>query len=305
MKVIIGGGTGFIGRTLLRALIREKHEVVLLTRHPGMISHLGLDGVSGIQWDGESASSWADEIDGADAVINLAGESIAAKRWSQEQKEKIVASRVNSTKAIVQAVEKAKAKPSVLINASAIGFYGNVDEGKVSESTPKGKGFLADTCERWEKEAIVAEHFGVRVALLRIGIVLERRGGALAKMLPPFRFFAGGPLGSGNQWFPWVHRDDVVNIILFLLTTNVSGPVNATAPDSVRMKEFCKILGKVMQRPSWAPVPPFVLKLMLGKQMADELLLSGQCVTPERLEEKGYHFRHPKLEQALRSILNK
>jgi len=198
-------------------------------------------------------------------------------------------------------MKDAAAKPKVFISSSAVGYYGNVDEGEVLESHPKGRGFLADTCERWENEARKAEALGIRTVLLRIGIVLEKGGGALGKMLPPFRLFAGGPIGSGKQWFPWIHRADVVDIILFAIKTEaLKGPVNMTAPTPLRMKEFSAGLGDAIHRPSWAPVPAFALKTLLG-EMAD-MLLEGQKAVPKKLIGAGYRFRYPELGRALKSI---
>lgn len=254
------------------------------------------------KWDAEKDGPWSQSIDGAQAVINLTGEPIAAKPWTPHQKRLLLTSRINSTKAIVQAIAKAKIKPAVLINASAVGFYGNVPEGDVTEMNHAGEGFLADVCSAWEKEALKAADYGVRVVLLRIGIVMEMGGGALAKMLPPFKMFAGGPLGSGKQWFPWIHRDDIVGAILFALKNPaISGPINLTAPTPVRMNEFCSELGRAMGRPSWAPVPGFALKLLLGEM--SEMLLNGQKVIPQKLLQAGYKFKYPDLRESLRTIL--
>ena len=301
MKIILAGGTGFIGKALIQTLVGEGHRVVILTRHAGKMKWMNKRFVTEIIWDGKHLGDWAKEFDGVDAVINLAGESIAAKRWSAAQKKHIIDSRISSTKAIVDAIRQANHKPSVLINASAVGYYGNVENGDVTESSPKGSGFLSDTCDQWEKEAREAEVLGVRVVILRFGVVLGEGGGALSKMIPPFKMFIGGPLGSGRQWFPWVHREDVTGVIHFaLINTKLSGPVNVTAPDSVNMKQFCKQLGKAMGRPSWAPVPAFALKLMLGEM--SEMLLTGQKAVPKKLSENGYSFYYPSLEEALKKL---
>ena len=216
----------------------------------------------------------------------------------------IVNSRVDATRALVEAIEKAKRKPRVLINASAVGYYGNIPEGDVTEAHPMGEGFLASTCCQWEKESVVAEKMGVRTVLLRLGIVLEKDGGVLRKMIPLFKIFAGGYFGSGRQWFPWIHRDDVVGIILFALDNGaISGPTNATAPRPVTMRDFCHELGKVLKRPSWIPVPGFALKLMLGEMSS--MLLGGQKAIPIKLLDNHYSFKFAKLEDALRSSLVK
>lgn len=304
MLVVIAGGTGFIGNALLEQFVKGKHQVILLSRDAGSLKHLEKDTVSAEQWDAKTIDTWAKRLDGADAVVNLTGEPIAAKRWTPSQKERILKSRVDATKAIVSAIEKVKNKPAVLINASAVGYYGNVEKGDVTESHPKGSDFLAGVCEKWEQEALAAEKHGVRVVVLRIGIVLAKNGGALSKMIPPFKMFAGGPLGSGKQWFPWVHRDDVAGAILFAIKNEkVAGPINVTAPEPVTMKEFCKTLGKVIRKPSWAPVPAFALKILLG-EMSD-MLLTGQRAIPKKLQEAGYTFKYPKLEKALMAALGK
>ncbi len=302
MKIILSGGTGFIGKALLDRLLVAGHRIVLLTRNPGP-ARLLIQGYGEVQkWDGRAAGEWTSHIESADAVINLAGESIIAKRWTARQKEKIISTRIAATKAIVEAISKAAKKPSVFVNASAIGYYGNVENEEVTKSRSKGNGFLADTCEQWENTAREAEKSGVRVVLTRIGIVLEKEGGALQRMLLPFQIFMGGHLGSGKQWFSWIHRDDIVEAIIFLLgASNIVGPVNLVSPNPVSMKEFCKVLGKVMGRPSWAPVPSFVLRSVLGEM--SEMLLTGQRVIPQKLKEAGYRFKYPRLEEALAAIL--
>ena len=301
MKIVLSGATGFIGRHLVETLSREAHTLMVLTRHPS--GRGGTESLKFETWDAKNLGAWVEQMEGADALINLSGESIAARRWSPEQKKRIYASRIDAAKALVQALAKARQRPKVLINASAVGYYGNVEQGEVTESCGKGRGFLADTCDQWEKEARVAEIVGTRVVLARFGVVLEKEGGALQKMLPPFQFFMGGPLGSGRQWFPWIHREDAVRSLLFCLQTpSISGPVNVASPEPVRLKEFCTILGKVMNRPSWAPVPAFVLKILLGEM--SEMLLTGQRALPKKLIEAGFEFRYPKLEGALSEILN-
>lgn len=301
MKIILSGGTGFIGKALLKTLQKRGDRVILLTRNPDSVKQLASESVIVTPWDSQSVGTWAEEVNGAEAVINLAGEPVVGKRWSDRQKARIVGSRVEATRTLVSAIGQSRSKPPVLINASAVGYYGPVESGDVTESHPKGKGFLGETCERWEEAARAAERWGVRVVMMRIGIVLEKRGGALSKMIPPFQFFMGGPLGSGRQWVPWVHRDDVVGTILFAMEQKeLSGPVNATSPNPVTMKEFCAALGKTMQRPSWAPVPAFVLRILLGEQ--SDVLLTGQRAIPKKLESSGYPFHYPHLEGALSAI---
>lgn len=303
MHIILAGGTGFIGKELIHRLAKNNQRVTLLTRKPS--SEIKNPLVTQVQWDGKNSGTWEKSFESAHAVINLCGEPIAGKRWSKTQKERILSSRIDSTKAICDAISKSSRKPSVLINASGAGYYGNRSEESLIESAPAGKGFLPETCIAWEKEAQRAESCGVRVVMLRIGMVLEKNGGALEKLLPPFYFFAGGPLGSGKQGMPWIHREDILGIIQFALHhTDISGPVNVTAPEVVSNQQFSKILGKVLRRPSWLKAPAWALKLLLG-EMADELLLSGQRPVPSKLLRTGYKFRYFALEPALRSILHK
>ncbi len=298
---MIAGGTGFIGGDLVAQLRSKGHELFLLSRSEKKSAD---SNIHYLPWDGKSSGSWGSQMSAMDAVINLAGEPIAGKRWSAAQKDKILQSRILGTRAIIEAISKSNPKPKLLINASAVGYYGNVPEGDVNETHAKGKGFLADTCEAWENEALRAQAVGLRTVLLRTGIVLERGGGALSKMLPPFQFFAGGPLGSGRQWFPWIHRQDVVRILLFALENEaISGAVNTTAPNPVTMREFCRDLGKVMHRPSWAPVPALALKILLGEM--SEMLLGGQKALPEKLLKHQFIFKFPNLEGALADILVK
>ena len=302
MKVILSGGTGFIGRALCKRLLQDQHEVVLLTRNPGAVTSSLSDKLRFRLWDAQTLGPWRESIEGADAVVNLAGEPVTAKRWTQAQKERIMASRVQATRAMVGAIAKADRKPLVLVNASAVGYYGHVMEETVTEEAAKGKGFLADVCEAWEGEARKAESFGVRVVLLRTGVVLGEQGGVLEKIIPPFRYFVGGPAGSGKQWFPWIHLEDVTGSIVFALhDRNLRGPVNVTSPNPVRMKAFCEQLGAVMHRPAWIPVPAMVLRILYG-EMAD-VLLGGQRAIPQKLKAAGHPFRYPDLAAALLTMI--
>lgn len=303
MRFVIAGGSGFIGKRLIDGLVKARHEVILLSRNPERIKK-DISAVRVEYWDANVNTSLAKIIDGTDAIINLTGEPIAARRWTPAQKQLILSSRINSTRAIVNAIEQADRKPSLLINASASGYYGNVPDGEVAEEYPKGKGFLADVCGQWEMEALKAQTSGVRVVLLRSGIVLDKNSGALQKLLLPFKLFLGGPLGSGKQWFPWIHIQDEVNAILFAMENErIFGPINLAAPHSVRMMELCKTLGKVLHRPSWLSVPSIVLKAALG-EMAEQLLLDGQRMIPKKLLDAGFKFQFPKLEDSLRDLLN-
>lgn len=304
MKVVLAGATGFIGNKLVEILLQEGHSIVLLSRNPDKVKTRFGTSVTAFQWDACSSGDWFPSMDGADAVINLVGESIAGKRWDEIQKELLRSSRINATRVIVQAIEASSVRPSVLINASAVGYYGDVPDDTVTENYPASDDFLGTLSELWENEALYAEKLNVRVICPRIGIVLGEGGGALEKMILPFKLFAGGPLGSGRQWFPWIHRDDVINGILFMLNNDrIAGAVNLTAPNPVTMNEFCRTLGKVLHRPSWMNVPGFALRIAVGEFA--QFLLSGQKAVPEKLLKNGYTFMYPDLEKALRNILIK
>jgi hypothetical protein len=298
MKIVVSGGTGFIGGALVQALLKENDRVVVLTRNPKKTSS---DLMHYEAWNGTSQGTWSRTLDGADAVINLAGESLAERRWIQGQKQRIMASRIDATRALVEAIAGADKKPHTFISASAVGYYGNVGEGEVTEESLRGEGFLADVCHHWEREAFRAEKLGCRVVVTRFGLVMEKDGGVLRKLLLPFRFFAGVVPGTGRQWVSWVHRDDVVGAILFALRErNLSGPVNAVAPEPVRMGDLCRTLAGVMGRPCWGSIPPLFIRLALG-EMA-HVVLDGQKVAPKKLEGRGYRFLHPTLLPALEAM---
>lgn len=301
MKLVVAGGTGFIGKELVLRLLDAGHEIVVLTRNSGLLNINTSDKLKFIDWDARTVSSWADQLTGADAIINLAGEPLAEKRWTIDQKQRILNSRVEATGAIVKAIAEAKSRPTVLINSSAVGYYGKVEQGEVDESHQPGNDFLAGVCAKWEAEAQKAEVLGVRTVILRTGLTLEKDGGLLKKVLTIFSSHAGGAPGSGRQWVSWIHREDLLNIIEFALKTKqLTGPINATTPYPVTMKEFVSTLGKILKKPLWAPVPTIVLKAALG-EMA-EMLLTGQKVMPTRLLGIGYEFKYPVLEHALITI---
>jgi hypothetical protein len=272
---------------------------VVLTRGEGA----GIPGrFRAIFWDGVTIGKWAEEIDGADVVVNLAGEPFDARRWNAAQKVKIVSSRVNATRAVVDAIARALRRPSVLVNASAVGIYGEHPEGLVTEESARGTGFVAETCCRWEDEAFRATALGVRVATMRLGIVLGEGGGALMRMLLPYKLFIGGPLGPGTQWLPWIHRDDVVGVIQYVIASNaLHGPVNVSAPNPVTMNQFARLLGSVLHRPAVFRVPAFALRLAVG-EMANAVL-SGQQMIPQKLLAFGYNFRYSNVTEALEVIL--
>ncbi len=293
MKIVIAGGSGFVGEPLVRRLAARGDEIVVLSRNPSKV-HAG----RGVAWDGRSAGAWTAEIDAADAVINLAGENIGEGRWTDERKRRLVSSRLDATNAIVNALAKAPAKKRTLINASAVGYYGFESDQEVDESAAKGRGFLADLVERWESAAKPAETLA-RLVILRFGVVLGPDGGALAKMKLPFQLGAGGPVGNGYQWFSWIDREDLLHAIEWALDNDrVRGTYNVTSPNPVRNRDFAKTLGRVMHRPSLLPAPAFALRLAFG-QMADEALLGGQRVVPRRAVHEGFIFQFADLESAL------
>ena len=290
MRVIILGGSGFIGRALTQALISRGDEVVVPTRHvPAATPSTGPEYQL---WDGQDHSSLSQLLNGADAVINLLGENIAAKRWSSAQKERIISSRLLAGQALVIALQMPIVKPKVLIQASAP---------HCTEKSPAGSGFLATTTIQWERSTQQAEHLGLRRCIIRTAPVLGLGGGMLAKLLPVFQLGLGGPVGTGRQPFAWIHLDDEVAAILFLLDhEELSGPFNLVAPEHSTMNDFVQSLGKVLKRPVWLPVPSPLLRLGFG-DMADELILAGQKASPVRLLEHGFVFRHPTLDSALPS----
>jgi uncharacterized protein (TIGR01777 family) len=289
MRVLVTGGTGFVGVALCRALKGAGHVPMVVSRHPEEA------GETAIGWDDVPAA-----IAASDAVVNLAGEPIAARRWSAAQKARIRDSRVEATRALVAAVAAASTRPRVLVSASAVGYYGARDDEPVDESAPAGAGFLAEVCTAWEREAVGAEALGVRVVRLRIGIVLAPDGGALARMIAPYRAFVGGPIGSGEQWMSWVHRDDVTGLVVAALENEgYRGAVNATAPQAVTNREFAAMLGRTLGRPSAVRTPALALRVALG-EMA-EMLLTGQRVVPRAAETAGYRWRYPELGGALRA----
>lgn len=298
MRIVIAGGSGFLGRALADALAKGGHEIVVLSRSGGRPNARSRT----VAWtpDG-SVGPWSAEIEGAGAVVNLAGESIAASRWTTERKRRILDSRVKATRSLVDAIRTARSAPSVLISGSAVGFYGPLADEVVTEDRAPGSDFLAGVCRAWEAEAVRAEST-TRVVTIRTGLVLERDGGALPEMLPPFRFGVGGPVGTGDQFWPWIHRHDWIDLVRWAIQTpQAVGPLNATSPRPVTNRAFAKALGRALHRPSIMPAPAFALRLLLG-EMADPLLLSGQRVVPEKAERLGFRFRFPDLEEALKAI---
>jgi uncharacterized protein (TIGR01777 family) len=301
MRIVIAGGTGFLGLPLASSLARDEHDVVILTR--GAASPSGRGEPRSIAWNPNGDSGpWASAVDGAGAVINLAGESIAGKRWSALQKQRILDSRVQATRSLVAAMTKSAAPPPLLISGSAVGYYGPLGDEIATEASSAGSDFLAGVCVQWETEAMRAASDRTRVVCVRTGLVLERDGGALPPMLLPFKLGAGGPVGSGRQYWPWIHRSDWIALVRWALeTSTVSGPVNATAPNPVTNADFARALGRVMHRPAFMPAPAFALRLMLG-EMADALVLSGQRALPAKAQSLGFGFKYARVHDALRAI---
>jgi uncharacterized protein (TIGR01777 family) len=301
MRVVITGGSGLIGGALARDLGGAGHDVVVLTRSPQKAPLP--PGVRAVQWDGKTSAGWGSLLAGDTAIVHLAGESIASGRWTAEKKRRIRESRVVSGQAVLQAIKEATVKPKVLLQGSAVGYYGPRGDEVIREDAAPGSDYLAAVCKEWEASTAEAEALGVRRALLRTGVVLAREGGALPKMSLPFKLMAGGPLGDGRQWFPWIHLADEVGAIRFLLEReDARGPFNLTAPNPLTNRDFTKILAQALHRPGFLPAPGFALRLALG-EMAD-MLLNGQRVVPSRLLELGYTFRYPEAAAALRSLLD-
>jgi uncharacterized protein (TIGR01777 family) len=288
---------------LVARLLERGDEVLVLSRRPEQARRvLGASpNLKLLEYDPYQPQAWASALEGYEAVVNLAGEPLASSRWTEAKKREIRRSRVETTQALVQALASLGQKPQVLISSSAVGYYGSRPEGEpLTEADPPGQGFLAEVCQAWEAAARPAEELGIRLAILRTGIVLGPDGGALAQMLAPFQFFLGGPIGSGKQWVSWIHRDDWVSLVCFLLQQG-SGVFNATAPNPVQMEEFCRTLGQVLARPSWLPVPAPALELLLGE--AAQVVLTGQKVIPQAALQLGFTFQYPHLKEALRQLL--
>jgi len=291
MRIAIAGGTGFIGEPLARRLLNG-NDVAVLTRNPSRVR-----AGRGVAWDPPEQDVWADVVAAADVVINLAGENIA-QRWTRERKARIVASRIDSTNALIEAINSAPPRRRTFINASAIGYYGSRGEETLDEASPRGSGFLAELVAKWETAAQQAESIS-RLVIIRFGVVLDAHGGALKKMLPPFRLGAGGLIGNGKQWMSWIDRDDVLRMIEWAIARDdVRGIYNATSPEPARNRDFTRALGQALHRPAFMPVPAFALKLLFG-EMAEGTVLPSQRVLPARALSEGFTFAHPRLDEAL------
>jgi uncharacterized protein (TIGR01777 family) len=298
MRIVIAGATGFLGAPLAAACTAAGHDVVVLSRRPGQTP-------ATTRWQPDGTlGPWARVLDGAGAVVNLAGESIAGRRWTAAHKQRILDSRVRATRSLAAAIREAVNPPAVLVNGSAVGYYGPHGDEVITEAAAPGTDFLADVCVQWEREAAAAGSARTRVVCIRTGLALERDGGALPQMLPPFRFGAGGPVGSGRQYWPWIHRADWIRLVLWAIDSpSVHGPVNATAPEPVTNREFAHTLGRVMRRPAFMPAPGFALRLILG-EMADALLLTGQRAVPDTAQRAGFPFTYRTLDAALRALFS-
>lgn len=306
MIVVITGATGFIGSGLCTSLISKGHSVRALTRNPAKaMSKLGSE-ISILPWNADSDELLSSSLKDADAVVNLVGENISSNRWTKKEMDLILDSRVRVGKAVSRAIRISKHIPALLsfIQASAVGFYGSRGDELLDEQSSSGEGFLPQVACQWEESTREIETLGIRRVVVRSGVVLSNRGGALPRILLPFRFHLGGTIGSGKQWIPWIHYDDEIASIVFLLENkNLSGTFNLTAPEPATYEQLCSLIARFMRRKSWLPVPPFALRVALGK-MADELLLTSQRVVPKRLQESGFQFKFPSLTDALRDILN-
>jgi len=302
MRIIITGGTGLIGRALSANLAADGHQVILLSRSPDRVTGL-TKGVQAEGWDARTAEGWGHLADGADAIVNLVGESLAAGRWTEERKRRIRDSRVNGGQAVVQAVETATNKPGVIIQSSGIGYYGPRGDEVITEQDSAGNDFLSQICIDWEASTAHVEEMGIRRPIIRSAVVFSADAFAFKRMVLPFKLFAGGPIGSGRQWLPWIHIADEVAAIRFLIEhPDASGPFNLSAPNPVTNAQFSRILGKVMGRPAFMRVPAFAMRLLFGEMAT--VLLDGQRAVPQRLLDLGFTFRFPEIENALRDLLS-
>jgi uncharacterized protein (TIGR01777 family) len=297
MKIVVAGGTGFLGEPLVQRLVTRGDDVTVLTRNPQKV-----ETGRAVQWDGRTQGAWSEDVAAADVVINLAGENISEGRWTAERKRKLIDSRLHATNAIVEALRRLPSSTRTMINASAVGIYGDRGDEVLDESSPRGSGFLADLVEQWENAARAAESL-VRLVITRFGIVLASDGGALKKLLLPFKMGVGGPIGSGKQWMSWVDREDALRLVEWAIANpRARGVYNATTPEPLRNREFSHVLARALHRPAIVPTPPFALRLLFG-EMADEALLAGQRAVPRRALDDGFSFQKPTLTDSLASQL--
>lgn len=302
MKILITGATGLVGQALTQSLLNDRHTIVVLSRRPETVRARA--GVALYQWEPEASPPPAEALQGVEAVVHLAGEPVAARRWTTEQKRRIRDSRMIGTRNLVAGLQAATTRPGVLVSASAVGFYGDRGDEQLDERAPAGHDFLSGVCREWERESGRAGELGMRVVQVRIGVVLSAEGGALPRMLPAFKLGVAGRLGSGQQWFPWIHIADLVGLFRHAIESpQLSGPMNAAAPGIVANAKFTKVLASVLHRPAFLPAPRMALNLALGEM--SELLLASLRVVPRVAIESGYQFRYPELKAALEDLLRR
>ena len=305
MKIAITGATGFVGSHLVKKLATSDNQLIILTRNEANANRKfpasSFPNLEIVKYTPQTSGNWQDKLSGCDAIINLAGEPIAEKKWTPSQKQELLNSRKIGTQKIVEGIKKADQKPLVLVNFSAIGYYGTSETATFDENSQSGNDFLGEICQNWEEEAKKVKETGVRLVIIRSGIVLGN-GGAIAKMIPPFKMFAGGAIGSGKQWFSWIHIDDIVKLVIEAINRqDIEGTFNGTAPNPVTMNELCNVLGNVLNRPSWLPVPSFVLQALLGD--GSKVVLEGQKVLPKKTQSIGFKYQYPNLKEALIDIV--
>jgi len=300
-KIIVTGATGLIGQSIVNKLINRGDEVVVFSRSKEKAKKIFPDAFEYVTWNYDLHGGWEKYLEGADAVIHLAGENVMGGRWNKSHKKKVLESRTAGTKNIVDAICNATQKPSVFVCASAVGYYNNAIDLEVDEDSSVGEGFLSEVVQKWEEESAKIDRCNVRRVNIRTGIVLDKNDGALAKMLTPFKFFIGGPLGSGNQWMPWIHIEDISDLFIFAVDNDINGILNGVSPNPVKMNDFAKILGRTLNRPSLFRVPEFILKFVLGE--ASETVIKGSKIIPKRTMEEGFNFSYTDLQQALENIL--
>jgi uncharacterized protein len=300
VKIVVSGGSGFVGTPLVARLAERGDEVVVLSRNPSRVR-----AGRGVEWHPPNGGAWTAELRDADAIVNLAGESIAGGRWTETRKATLTSTRLEPLRALIAAMRETESRPRAFIEASAVGYYGYTSEETFDEGASRGAGFLAQLVEEWESAAREAEPLA-RLVLLRFGIVLDRSGGALKQMLPPFYFGAGGPIGSGKQWMSWIDREDVIRAVEWAIDNpGARGIYNVTSPEPVRNRDFARALGRILHRPAFLSVPGFALRTLFGRGLADEALLGGQRAVPSRLQREGFTFAYPTLTASLEHIFKR
>jgi len=302
-KIIVTGATGLIGNNIVTKLISREDNVIIFSRSPEHAEKKIRGAYDYVKWNYDMKGDWEESVKEADAVIHLAGENVMGGRWTDEHKKKVLESRKKGTRNLVDAICETNSSCKVFVGASAIGYYNNDKNLEVDENSPSGSSFLAEVTKVWEEETARVEKCNVRRVSIRIGIVLSKDGGALAKMITPFKFFVGGPIGSGKQWFPWIHIDDIANLFIYAVDNEIEGVFNGVTPNPVKMDAFSKCLGKVLRRPALFRVPEFVLKIVLGE--ATETVTQGSKVLPRRTNNIGYKFIYEDIEEALKNLLKR